>query len=104
MLLRGCGTPWGHQVTASGDADDALLASRRNRNHLKARLQQAGLLPRACQSCGIDEWLGRPLSLALHHVNGNGHDNRLENLQVLCPNCHSQTDTFAGRNRGRRAA
>jgi 5-methylcytosine-specific restriction endonuclease McrA len=34
----------------------------------------------------------------LHHVNGDGRDNRLENLQLLCPNCHSQTDNFAGRN------
>jgi hypothetical protein len=44
------------------------------------------------------------LSLALHHRNGDGEDNRLENLELLCPNCHSQTDTFAGRNRRARAA
>jgi hypothetical protein len=44
-----------------------------------------------------------PLTLALHHVNGVGDDNWLENLQLLCPNCHSQTDTFAGRNAAARA-
>lgn len=51
------------------------------------------------ETCGLEEWLGRPLSMALHHVNGEDADNRLENLQMLCPNCHSQTENFAGRNR-----
>ncbi len=41
------------------------------------------------------------LSLELHHVNGDGQDNRLENLMLLCPNCHSQTDTWGARNKGR---
>ena len=50
-----------------------------------------------CEICGLTEWLGRPLSMALHHVNGDGRDNRLENLQFLCPDCHSQTDNFSGR-------
>ena len=78
-----------------------LLAGRRNRNHLKLRLLAAELLTNACAECGISEWLDRPLSLELHHVNGNGHDNCLENLQLLCPNCHSQTDNWGGRNRRR---
>jgi predicted HNH restriction endonuclease len=39
--------------------------------------------------------------MALHHVNGDGRDNRLENLQLLCPNCHSQTENFSGRGRRR---
>ena len=46
-----------------------------------------------------DDWLGEPLSMNLHHVNGDGDDNRLENLMLLCPNCHSQTANFAGRRR-----
>jgi DNA-binding transcriptional ArsR family regulator len=80
----------------------ALLSGPRSRTHVKGRLIAAGLKERRCELCGIDSWLGQPLSLALHHVNGIGDDNRLENLQLLCPNCHSQTDTFAGRNaRGR---
>lgn len=78
---------------------DQLLGARRNRGHLKQRLVRAELLHEVCADCGIDSWRNRPLSLALHHVNGDPHDNRLENLQLLCPNCHSQTDTFAGRNK-----
>jgi DNA-binding CsgD family transcriptional regulator len=72
--------------------------TRRNRGHLKTRLLRAGLKDGRCERCGISEWLDKPLSLALHHVNGDRLDNRLENLQLLCPNCHSQTDTFGGRN------
>jgi hypothetical protein len=67
------------------------------------RLIAAGRLENRCEECGISEWRGRPLSLDLHHRNGVKDDNRLENLTLLCPNCHRQTDTFAGRNR-RRAA
>jgi hypothetical protein len=73
----------------------------RVRNHLNQRLLAAGLKNERCETCGISEWRGRPLSLALHHVNGDRLDNRVENLELLCPNCHSQTANFAGRN-GRR--
>jgi hypothetical protein len=80
---------------------DKLCArgARRGRSHLKGRLIRMGLKEPRCERCGIDSWRGRPLSLALHHCNGDGGDNRLENLELLCPNCHSQTDNFAGRNR-----
>jgi 5-methylcytosine-specific restriction endonuclease McrA len=77
---------------------------RRNRSHLKARLVNNGLKQQSCEICGLDEWRDQPLSLQLHHVNGDGLDNRLENLQILCPNCHSQTDNWGGRNARRRAA
>jgi hypothetical protein len=76
----------------------------RNRNHVKLRLLAAGLKQNRCEECGIASWRDRSLSLALHHVNGDRHDNRLENLQLLCPNCHSQTPNFGSRNWRREAA
>lgn len=84
---------------------DTLLAvgPLRNRGVVKKGLVRAGLKDGRCEECGIHEWRGRSLSLALHHVNGDGCDNRLDNLRLLCPNCHSQTDNFAGRGVRRRA-
>lgn len=51
-----------------------------------------------CSICGIDSWLNNNLVLEIDHINGVNNDNRIENLRFLCPNCHSQTDTFRGRN------
>ena len=82
-----------------------LLANpRRNRSHLKMRLVKAGLLNNRCELCGISDWLGKPLNIHIDHINGIKNDNRLENLRMLCPNCHSQTPTFSGRNVKRRSA
>jgi transposase-like protein len=74
-----------------------VVGPRRSRGHIKARLLREGLKGPRCEICGLSEWLGKPLSLELHHVNGRGNDNRLENLQLLCGNCHSQTDNWGGR-------
>jgi HNH endonuclease len=74
------------------------------RSHLKRRLLDEGLKANYCEQCGLTEWRERPLSMALHHVNGDGKDNRLSNLQLLCANCHAQTENFAGRNTGRRGS
>jgi hypothetical protein len=85
---------------------DQLLAAGtyRSRHNLKLRLLKEGLKSARCEACGLTEWRERPISFALHHVNGERDDNRLVNLELLCPNCHSQTDTFAGRNGHRKAA
>jgi hypothetical protein len=85
--------------------EDVLAAGRaRSRHHVKLRLLIAGLKDQRCEACGLAEWRGQTLSLELHHINGDGLDNTLENLRLLCPNCHSQTNTWGGRNKTRRRA
>jgi DNA-binding NarL/FixJ family response regulator len=78
----------------------AILAvgRRRSRYHVKQRLLEAGLKNARCERCGLIEWRGEPVSLELHHVSGDPLDNRLESLQLLCPNCHSQTENYGIRN------
>ena len=51
-----------------------------------------------CLICGISDWMGKPIVLHLDHVNGDNSDNREENNRLICPNCHSQTETYAGKN------
>lgn len=85
---------------------ELLVVGRRatNRSYLKRRLIAAGLKDDRCERCGLTEWLGEPLAPQLHHVNGDKHDNRLENLSLLCPNCHALTENWGGRNRARTRA
>jgi hypothetical protein len=112
--IRGCARSFGfcieswHRAVRAGllvsrphgaPIETYLVRGRRtNRSHLKQRLPRSGLKNNRCERCGIEEWLGEPLSMALHHVNGDGLDNRLANISLLCPNCHSQTPNFSGRN------
>jgi hypothetical protein len=96
---RGAIRPRDHRIPL----DELLVVGRKtSRTHLKARLVAAGLKENRCEHCGIREWRGEPLRMQLHHRNGNGLDNRLENLEFLCANCHSLTDTWGGRNGHRR--
>lgn len=80
-----------------------LLAVGRvtNRTSFKGRLYEAGLKSEICERCGITEWRGASIALQLHHINGRGDDNRLDNLEILCPNCHAQTENWGGRNQRR---
>jgi 5-methylcytosine-specific restriction endonuclease McrA len=71
-----------------------------NGGHTRKRILKYKLFPYKCAICGnIGEWFGLPLTLQIDHINGDHTDNSLENLRFLCPNCHSQTVTFAGKNK-----
>lgn len=71
-----------------------------NTNNLRKRLLKEGLKEHVCECCGKSEWLGQPIALELHHINGVKDDLRIENLQILCPNCHAFTDNYRGKNIG----
>lgn len=77
--------------------DSSAHAKRTPSSRLKRAMSEVGFDER-CALCGIDPvWLGEPLPLEVDHVDGNWRNNRMGNLRLLCPNCHSTTDTYRGR-------
>lgn len=89
-------------ILPARDINEFLVEdSYHSSSHLKMRLLREGLLAEECAICGLGpEWQEMKLSLQLDHINGNNRDNRIENLRILCPNCHTQTDTFCSKRRG----
>lgn len=76
-------------------------SSYTNNSCLKSRLMKELGWKNICSSCGISTWHGQSLSLHLDHINGVNNDNRLKNLRLLCPNCHSLTETYCGKNKAK---
>ncbi len=77
-----------------------INGSSYNRGHLKERLYKEGLKERKCELCGQDEiWNNKKMSLILDHKNGIWNDNRINNLQIVCPNCNATLDTHCGKNK-----
>ena len=68
-------------------------------NKLRLRLFSEGYKKEECEICGITEWFGDKLAFELDHKDGNRYNHSYSNLRILCPNCHSQTDTFRGKNK-----
>ena len=65
---------------------------------LKNRIFNEGIKERRCECCGLTEWNNLPIPLELHHIDGNRNNHKLENLKILCPNCHAQTETYRAKN------
>ena len=68
---------------------------KNGKSTLKALINLRG---QKCEKCGMTEWLNEPINLEIHHIDGDHYNNELTNLQLLCPNCHSYTDNFRGKN------
>ena len=66
---------------------------------LKNRLLREGIIENKCEICGISDWNDKQLNCELDHKDGDRTNHKLENLRILCPNCHSQTDTYRSKNR-----
>ena len=81
------------------DAEVFVENSTYARHNLKRRIINQGLLPYECSICSMPpEWMGKPMSLVLDHINGVNNDNRLDNLRFVCHNCDSQLDTYKSKN------
>ena len=95
------GKAHGTSKTEKHTLDEILVkdCTYANMTSLKKRVINSGLIEKKCHICGLTEWMGKPIVLQLDHINGDNRDNRIENLRLLCPNCHSQTETFCRKNR-----
>jgi len=93
-------TPRGARPDAARGERILVKSNRRESGSaLKSVLYRDGLKKEECESCGLGpHWNGKPLVLQIDHLNGDKTDHRVENLAIVCPNCHTQTSTFAGRN------
>lgn len=67
-------------------------------NKLRKRLISEGYFEHKCSKCNLSEWMGELIPIELDHIDGNNKNNSLDNLRLLCPNCHAQTDTYKGKN------
>jgi len=72
--------------------------STRKSYAIREALISRGLKEHRCESCKLDSWMGKKIPLEVHHIDGDKTNNELTNLKILCPNCHTFTDNYKGKN------
>ena len=99
IKLKSLGVNCDHWTGQGWNKDDQLKdwnKYTRRGSFKKLLLKERG---QTCESCGLSEWCGKPIPLELDHIDGNPYNHKLENLRLLCPNCHAQTPTYRSKNR-----
>lgn len=89
---------WSRGKILTPNEDIFIENSSHSTGIVKERILKLKLLEYICDVCSLTEWNGKSIVLDLDHIDGNNRNNQLKNLRFLCPNCHSQTDTYKGRN------
>ena len=99
--LKGQGWNKGKKVGPKRPIEDYLSNKYSCTSHrLRQRLLKENFFEPKCYNCEKTEWLGSPIPLELEHIDGNHQNNTLNNLTLLCPNCHALTSTYRGKNKG----
>jgi hypothetical protein len=105
MELKYNGNKGGKGIKISGQRKSALeyLSSDGyiSAHRLKLKLIEDNIKEHKCEICNLTEWNGEKIPLELHHIDGDRYNNIYINIQILCPNCHSQTDNNSGKNKGK---
>ena len=92
---KGLSKPNGHELTLLEYLEKSIDIQS---NKVRKKLLDEGYKEHRCECCNLTEWLGEPIPLELHHIDGDHHHNELSNYQLLCPNCHAKTESYRGKN------
>lgn len=98
-FLKGKSHDWAPKISL----DEILITDSNytNTSHLRKRLVREGILSDKCSRCNLSQWQGEKIILHLDHIDGDNTNNQISNLRLLCPNCHSLTPTYCGRNKNK---
>lgn len=96
------GQSWSRGTIQDRTLDQFLVEGSNNyiySSHLRRMLIKESYFEEKCHNCNLNLWMGKRIPLDLHHIDGNRYNNRLENLTILCKNCHALTENWGSKNK-----